>query len=44
MDKFFETLEQIIVKVWNELYRYLCETMGAEVNEDWIITDLEIED
>ncbi len=44
MEKFFETIEQIIVKVWNELYRYLCEIMDGEVNEDWIITDLEVED
>lgn len=33
----FADFEKIFWKLWNRLYEYLCEVMGAEVNPDWYV-------
>ena len=35
MNDFWTEFEEFFWKMWNELYKYLCEVFGTEVNEDW---------
>ncbi len=37
MKEFFAVFEKYFWKMWNELYKYLCEALGEEVNEDWLV-------
>ncbi len=35
MKEFFEAFEEFFWKMWNELYKYLSEIFGTEVNPDY---------
>lgn len=35
MKDFWASFEEYFWKMWNELYKYLCEVFDTEVNEDW---------
>lgn len=37
MEKFFAIFEEFFFKIWNALYKLLCEEFGEEVNPDWIV-------
>lgn len=37
MNEFFKNLENELIGLWNYLYRFLCNLLGEEVNEDWIV-------
>lgn len=34
---FLETIEMILIDMWNYLYNFLCYLFGEEVNEDWLV-------
>ena len=36
MKEIFEVLEEYFWKMWNELYKYICEIFDTPVNEDFI--------
>ncbi|MDD6011878.1 MAG: hypothetical protein PUC33_03425 [Oscillospiraceae bacterium] len=38
MKEIFNALEDLFVKFWNELYRFLCSLWGDEVNDDLLAT------
>ena len=37
MKEFLAALEKYFWQMWNELYKYLCEVLGEEFNEDWLV-------
>ena len=37
MNDFFKYLERELTNLWNYFYRFLCNLLGEEVNEDWIV-------
>ena len=37
MNETFAKLEKYFWQMWNELYKYICEIFGEEVNEDWLV-------
>ena len=37
MNETFAELEKYFWQMWNELYKYICEIFGEEVNEDWLV-------
>lgn len=35
MKEIFEVFEEYFWKMWNELYKYICEIFGTDVNEEF---------
>lgn len=41
MADFFDELGRILAKIWDAIYVHLCDVLGGEVNEDWLISEEE---
>ena len=37
MKEFLKQFEAILIDLWNYLYRFLCNILGEEANEDWLV-------
>lgn len=39
MKEIFAIFEEYFWKMWDELYKYVCEIFGTDVNEDFFVTN-----